>query len=251
VAAYLSSGAEGCPPFAVHFSQTSENTINFIWNFGDGTTVSNEDFPMHTYTLPGVYPVTLIAETIGGCADTAQTTTVTVYDTATVDFSSDPNFPVEMFFPNTTVEFTNLTVGASEFAWDFGDGIFSNELDPSHMYTQPGEYFVTLSATNTMGCHSSVTKGPYIITIPDLFIPNVFSPNDDGINDVFLVTYTGSQPFTLQIVDRWGVKLYTGSNKIVGWDGTNTKGEDVVDGVYYYYVKIGDKDYTGPVTLVR
>lgn len=252
VAAYLSSLPEGCPPLEVHFTQTAENTINFIWNFGDGSTsVSNEDFPIHTYSSPGSYVVTLIAQTYGACSDTAHTVTVTVFDTSMVDFSSDPSYPVEMFLPNTTVEFTNLTLGATEYTWDFGDGFVNNELNPTHMYGEPGEYFVTLHATNAVGCHSQVTKGPYIVSTPDLFIPNVFSPNADGINDVFLVNYTGSQPFTMQIMDRWGVKLYTGSNKVVGWDGTNDKGDDVVDGVYFYYVKIGGKEYTGPVTLVR
>lgn len=251
VASYLSSLTEGCPPHAVNFIQNSENTINFIWNFGDGTSVSNEDFPIHVYESPGTYEVTLTAESIGGCVDSAQLVTITVYDTALVDFSSTPNFPVEMFFPNTTVLFNNLTQHATEYTWDFGDNIFSQDLNPTHVYHEEGEFFVTLSATNALGCRSTITKGPYIVATPDLFIPNVFSPNADGINDVFMVNYTGSQPFTMQITDRWGVKLYTGTNKTKGWDGNNTNGDAAVDGVYYYLVKIGNREYTGPVTLIR
>ncbi len=250
-AEYLSSLAEGCPPHIMNFIQTADDAINYIWNFGDGTPVSNEDFPTHIYTTPGVYPVTLITEAIGGCADTAQSVTVTVYDTARVDFSSDPTFPVEMFFPNTSVNFLNLTLGGSDYTWAFGDGIVVNDLNPSHTYTQPGEYFVTLTAANTLGCVSHITKGPYIVSLTDLFIPNVFSPNGDGINDLYLVNYTGSQPFTLTITDRWGVKVYLGNNKTVGWDGKNAAGDTVADGVYYYNVKIGEKAYSGPVTLMR
>lgn len=252
VASYLSSLPDGCPPHTVNFIQNSEDAVNFIWNFGDGTTsISNEDFPIHVYDSPGTYEVTLTTESVGGCIDSAQLVTVTVYDTALVDFSSDPEFPVEMFMPNTAVQFTNLTQYGSEYTWDFGDGVFSTELNPNHVYHDEGEFFVTLSAVNYLGCRSLITKGPYIVATPDLFIPNVFSPNGDGINDVFLVNYTGSQPFTMQIMDRWGVKLYTGTNKTIGWDGNNDNNEAAVDGVYYYYVKIGNKEYTGPVTLVR
>jgi gliding motility-associated-like protein len=250
-AEYLSSLPDGCPPHTVNFVQTAEDAINFIWNFGDGTPVSNEDFPTHVYTTPGQYVVTLIAEGLGACADTAQTVTVTVFDTATVEFTSDPVFPVEMALPNTTVQFLNLTVGGLSYNWEFGDGITGADLNPSHMYTLPGEYFVTLTATNALGCISNVTHGPYVVLIPDLFIPNVFSPNEDGINDIFLVNYTGSQPFNLQITDRWGVKVYAGTNKNKGWNGKDVKGADVTDGVYYYYLRIGEKEYTGPVTLMR
>jgi gliding motility-associated-like protein len=251
-ASYLTSLTEGCPPFQVSFVQTAIGAVNYIWNFGDGAdSVSNLDFPFHTYAAPGTYPVTLIVEALGGCADTIQSTTITVYDTAVVDFGSNPDFPVEMFLPNTSVEFTNLSQGASDYSWDFGDGFQSVELNPTHLYSTPGEYFVTLIANNALGCHSRITKGPFIVVTPDLFIPNVFSPNGDGINDMFLVQYTGAQPFNLQITDRWGVKMYAATNKVQGWNGKNMQAEDVTDGVYYYHVKIGNKDYTGPVTLMR
>jgi gliding motility-associated-like protein len=250
-AEYLSSLPDGCPPHPVDFIQTAENGTNFIWNFGDGLPVSNSDHPSHTYDTPGTYVVTLIAVGIGGCADTAQSVTVTVYDTARVDFASDPTYPVELFLPNTNVDFQNLTLGGMNFTWNFGDGMVVNDLNPSHTYQQPGEYFVTLTATNELGCISHVTKGPYVVSTTDLFIPNVFSPNGDGINDVYMVNYTGSQPFTLQMTDRWGVKVYVGNNKTQGWDGKDSQGVDVPDGVYYYFVKIGGKEYTGPATLMR
>jgi gliding motility-associated-like protein len=250
-ASYLSSLPDGCPPHAVNFIQNTEGGVNYIWNFGDGSAVSNEDFPIHIYDRPGTYAVTLIAESPRGCADTAQLVTVTVYDTAMVDFSSNPNFPVEMFLPTTNVEFQNLTDHAVGYVWDFGDGIYSEELNPAHFYEGPGTYFVTLTATNALGCHSSITKGPYVVVLPDLFIPNVFSPNGDGINDIFLINYTGSQPFNLRIVDRWGVKVYDANNKNQGWNGKDLNGDDVSDGIYYYYVKIGGREFTGPVTLLR
>ncbi len=104
--------------------------------------------------------------------------------------------------------------------------------------------------TNDFGCLDKVTHGPYIIATPDLFIPNVFSPNGDNVNDVYFVRYTGSQPFTLNIFDRWGNLVFAQRDKYAGWDGT-IKTENAPDGVYFYTVKVGDREYTGSVTLVR
>jgi gliding motility-associated-like protein len=86
---------------------------------------------------------------------------------------------------------------------------------------------------------------------PDLFIPNVFSPNGDGVNDFFSVQYTGDQPFTCGVYDRWGVKLWQTNNKTAQWDGTDGNGVEVVEGVYFYLVKVGNRDFNGNVTLMR
>ena len=117
--------------------------------------------------------------------------------------------------------------------------------------TELGEFFVTLTAWSAEGCQSRVVHGPYSVLASDLFIPNVFSPNDDGLNDIFLLNYTGSQPLTLRVYDRWGISLFNTANKLTGWDGRNADGQPVTEGVYYYQVTVGDKAYTGTVTLVR
>lgn len=249
--AYVSSLPDGCVPHVVNFIQTSTDGIHYIWDFGDGTPVSNEEFPTHLYESPGIYDVTLTVVNEGACAASIVEVQVNVLDTAKVDFTSDPLPPIEMYLPATGVEFTNLTTGASVYNWNFGDGTVSTEFSPNHVYTEPGQYFVTLIATNDNGCHGRAIHGPFIVMTPELFIPNVFSPNDDGINDLFLPQYTGHQPFNLQIYDRWGVLIFETRNKTQGWNGKDMKGMDVVEGVYYYHVDIGDKQYTGSVTMVR
>ncbi|HEX2900347.1 MAG TPA: gliding motility-associated C-terminal domain-containing protein, partial [Bacteroidia bacterium] len=158
---------------------------------------------------------------------------------------------VELALPNTVVHFFHGAPDAVTFDWDFGDGTHSAEANPVHTYLQPGSYNVVLRVTNSQGCVSTVSRGPFVIAIPGLFIPNVFSPNEDGSNDEYIIQYTGTQPFNLQIFDRWGVKLYEGNNKVKGWKGNDLKGNPVTDGVYYYRLLIGDRDFTGPVTLVR
>ncbi len=249
--AFLNSQPSGCAPLSVNFLQDVADAIFLTWNFGDGTPVSNEDNPLHVYAQPGTYTVTLTGVNIGGCSASTSGQAVVVSDTSRVDFTSDPSFPVELSLPNTIVKFFHDSPNAVTFDWDFGDGTHSDEANPIHTYLQPGNYNVTLRVTNRDGCVSTVVHGPFVILVPGLFIPNVFSPNDDGSNDEFIVQYTGSQPFNLQIFDRWGVKLYEGNNKNKGWKGNDTKGNAVTEGVYFYRLTIGDKDYTGPVTMVR
>lgn len=249
-AAALSSLTSGCAPLTVSFLDNSSDVIKYVWDFGDGSPISNHADPVHTYENPGTYTVTLTAINIGGCMD--QTTVeINVTEPGTAEFTSDPAFPIELSLPNTNVQFFDQSQGATSWSWDFGDGQASNEVNPFHQYNAPGEYTVTLTIQDQSGCISSVQHGPYVIFTPELFIPNVFSPNDDGINDTWLVEYSGSQPVLIQIFDRWGVELYNSRNKNSGWNGLNTDNVAVPEGVYFYTVRVGDREFTGNVSLFR
>lgn len=249
--AYVSSLENGCVPHAVNFLQTAADGVFYIWDFGDGSPVSNEPNPIHTYTTPGDYTVNLTVVNTGGCKASINDLTITVNDTAFAEFSSNPIYPVEMALPNTNVTFIDESINASDWIWDFGDGLTSSLQNPDHTYTEPGQYMVKLTVTNPAGCVGSVIHGPYIVQTPDLSIPNVFTPNGDGINDRFLVQYTGSQPFLLAIFDRWGNQLYEGRDKYEGWTGLTADGANAPEGVYFYVVKIGDREFTGNATLMR
>lgn len=248
---YFSSQDHGCAPHEMSFMQTTANAVAYAWNFGDGSPVSNVPQPTHVYTNPGTYNVTLTGMAPGGCEASINTMTVTVSQPAVAEFHSTPNFPVQLSLPNTHVDFINDSKDGVSYNWNFGDGITSPEINPSHTFSTPGEYSVTLTVTNAEGCRVEVVHGPYIILTPDLFIPNVFSPNGDGVNDIYLVNYTGSQPYTCAIFDRWGTKMYASNNKVLGWNGKDANDADANDGVYYYVIKVGDKEYSGNLTLVR
>lgn len=250
-AGYTSSLTHGCPPFEVQFSELSGGEIAYIWDFGDGGPVSNMPQPSHTYASPGVYPVSLTVVAPGGCSEEIQTIDIVVSEPPVAEFGSNPDFPAQMSLPNTQVVFNNLSQHGVEWTWDFGDGIITSEFNPSHTYSAPGAYFVTLTVANVEGCVAEVMHGPYVVVTPELFIPNVLSPNGDGINDMFSLQYTGDQPFTCQVFDRWGVRLWETLNKTEGWDGKNQNGEDVADGVYFYIAKVGGREFAGQVTLVR
>lgn len=250
-AAFLNSTANGCVPLTVSFLENSDNVTQYIWNFGDGSPVSNEPSPIHEYMAPGIYEVSFVAVNLGACADSAGTILVEVSDTALADFVSDPAWPTELTLPEALVNFSDRSTNANNWVWDFGDGEKSGEMNPAHVYDEAGEYFVTLEITNEKGCLQRVIHGPFVVAAPDLFIPNVFSPNADDLNDTYLVNYSGTQPFILQVFDRWGVMHFSSKDKLEGWRGTDLEGSVVPEGTYYYNLQVGDKEFTGPITLVR
>ena len=109
-----------------------------------------------------------------------------------------------------------------------------------------------LTISNNICSDSSCTD---IIVNELAIIPNVFSPDGDGINDVFFINNTCLEGFLLEIYNRWGTKIY--ESTLGGWDGYTTAGKPADDGTYFYIFKgissISQKDYSskGSLTLVR
>lgn len=140
-----------------------------------------------------------------------------------------------------TVNFTNTINSATTYTWNYGNGASSNGAVPiSQTYTATGVYTVVLSVTNSNGCESSQS---IIITVTNedatLVVPNVFTPNNDSINDLFYVKATNIADFNCVIFDRWGLQFYTWSDLKGGWDG-KTAGKDATDGTYFFIINATD-----------
>ncbi|MDX2250550.1 MAG: PKD domain-containing protein, partial [Bacteroidia bacterium] len=250
-AGYFSSVSEGCAPLAVSFLENAEGAIRYEWDFGDGSGVNNEANPTHVFEQPGQYAVTLTAFGVGGCGTEITRTTVVVSDPMTAAFTTVPAPSEPLFLPGATVAFTDGSANAVSWFWDFGDGSVSTQPDPSHTYTQPGAYTVRLTVTDENGCVATTEVGPWEVGVPDVLIPNVFSPNGDGINDAFRVQYRGNEAFSLQVFDRWGRGFFTADAPDKGWDGKDENGNPAPEGVYFFAIALGDKHYSGNLTLVR
>lgn len=251
-AGFVQSQPSGCSPVMIQFNNRSANALSHTWSFGDGSPLNNELNPKHTYTQAGTYQVQLIVKGIGGCTDTLiGDLPVTITDRLVADFTSDPTSPVEMANPASEVFFRDKSIGASSWYWDFGDGKVANTQNPSHRYQAPGKYTVTLRAKNDAGCEGVVTKGPYVVFEPELFVPNVFSPNGDGVNDFFVLKYDGDESFHIQIYDRWGVKYFDTHNKTQHWNGQDLNGQAAAEGTYFYSVTVGNRSYSGTVNVMR
>lgn len=152
---------------------------------------------------------------------------------------------------NLQVVFENTSVGANYYFWNFGDHDTSSQSSPIHLYDDPGTYNVSLVTFSEIGCKDSVS---YEITIlPDfyIYVPNSFTANNDGKNDVFKAYGMGISVLKIDIFDRWGTNIHSINNVDEYWDGKNYP-----EGVYQYvmYAKgtRGDvKRVAGSVTLLR
>jgi len=137
----------------------------------------------------------------------------------------------------TELHFLNCSQDAQIWLWDFGDGSTSEESTPSYTYTQIGTYTVTLSVTDEFGCQDSTSRDIGVREELTIFIPNAFSPNGDGLNDVFKPSGTeiSNEGYSLFIYNRWGELVFHTTNLSQGWDGT-FKGRKVEIGSSFTYV---------------
>ncbi len=154
------------------------------------------------------------------------------------------------------VEFTNTSQGGSSYMWSFGDGDTSQGYSVSHMYNKTGTYLVILTAYNNSGCKD--TSDRFVNVIDKFTIPNVFTPNGDGFDDVFLVKIPGASCFDCKIYNRWGHLVYEWKDLNTGWDGMDIQTNmPSVEGTYYYFINYcNSSDGTkaikeGVVTLIR
>ena len=203
---------------------------SFEWDFGDGI-LSQVQNPAHIYQASGTYDVELIVHSNLGCNDS---TILQVQISA----NPKPGFDFEETENTFEVQFLSQAVGATLFDWEFGDGsALSQEENPSHLYPEEGVYTVTQLVSNDVGCSDSLSQVVSVTnpgTVPPK-TPDAFSPNDDGVNDIFYVRGGPFSKMNLKIYDGWGELIYETNNIDGGWDGTD-KGQNVQMGVYIYVV---------------
>ncbi|MEP7263833.1 MAG: gliding motility-associated C-terminal domain-containing protein [Bacteroidota bacterium] len=154
-----------------------------------------------------------------------------------------------------TVTLNNTTILADYYNWTLHDTSYqvSQQVSPAFTVTHPGEYEVWLVADNASGCRDSVYRNIYIGASDDWFIPNTFTPNNDGKNDLFRVRGKGIVTKEMKIYDQWGSLLYLADSN-GSWDGT-VNGETVQNGTYMYHIVISKNDQdevvTGAITVIK
>lgn len=198
----------------------------------------------------------IVVRDINDCSTTS-TATITGPPPVNASFIASPQ-PTTIF--NTVIQFTNQSSGAIAYLWDFA-GIGNSVLvDPSFEFPDDtsGTYPVCLLATNANACVDTFCLNVVINEAFVLYAPNAFSPDGNGLNEVFFVYGNDIDPnaFTLQIFNRWGELIFTSNSLDDGWDGTH-KGLKVKNDVYVWKVKTksvstGKRfEKIGSVTLIR
>lgn len=231
------------------------------WNFGDGTSSNQCNNVSHTYTSSGTYSVQFQFTTAAGCdVDTTYVDVINVYDNPIAEFTFNPFDPTIL---NSTVNFTNTSIDADTYSWDFAGLGTSSQSDPTYTFpsNNVGNYDVCLTAYANYpdAVCSSVYCAPIVIADDfTMYVPNTFTPDQDDFNPTFKAEASGNDiyAFEMLIFDRWGELIFESHDQTIGWDGTYG-GKIVQQGTYVWKIttKLRDKDerryFTGHVNLLR
>lgn len=230
---------------------TASGATSYVWSNG-AVTAANTISPSNTTS----YSVT--GTDANGCSSTG-TGTVTVFPKPGVDFTFSP-IPAIVTYP--TITFASQTTSDVNFwQWSFGDpadSTGSNAPAPVHTYPSvEATYVVTLNVLNGGMCPNSVSHEVVIGPEYSFFIPNAFSPNGDGFNDVFFGKGKGIVEYELMIFDRWGNFIFYADDIDKAWDGKANNGSEMAQqDVYVWKVNLTDifhkkHNFIGTVTIVK
>jgi gliding motility-associated-like protein len=226
--------SNGTPPYTYSINTGQSNNTGMFNNLGAGT---------YTYTITDSM----------GCSF-SDTIALTEKNLTKARFNSEPfkgEAPLYVFMPNHSEN-------ANYFVWILPNGDTLYTEDIHHVFDSAGTFTVTLWAYNSYPhCSSSVTHTIYVEQPLFIMAPNVFTPNGDGINDVFNIKVKGAKEYRASIINRWGQELYQWSNsEEEGWQGNTQDGKACSDGVYFWIISgISEKgepfEKNGMVHLLR
>ncbi len=150
-----------------------------------------------------------------------------------IDTSSVKSFQVRLTSRYVLADTMNHT-----FLWDFGDGATSGLPNVDYLYNRKGTYRISFTVSD--GSFSDMTSHTvHINTVVE--VPNVFTPNNDGFNDLLVFRTNGKDLYSVEIYSRTGSLVFRQSAYTISWDGKNPSGEDVYPGVYYYVIQYEGK----------
>jgi len=194
----------------------------------------------YTYADSGSYHVT-ISTSVDGCyAEETFTDLASINTLPQVDFAYSPKEPSNL---DAEVDFVGNSLSTiEEWTWSIGhNSIKTNGQEISEVLTTPGTYLVTLNVTDENNCTGTFMDEVYVKAEHTVYIPNAFSPNDDGLNDILKPVGIGINSIDFYVYSRWGEMIYHGTSVEEGWDGTK-QGHKVPTGVYSWVVQYKDLD---------
>ena len=255
----LPSITEGCPGTLIEFAaQNLPEKGIYLWNFGDGS-FSNKPTPNHAFSKSGSFEVMLSHSSPGGGSihNKPAADRIVIHEAPEASFNL-----LKQEYDNTvpSVHFENRSLRGSSYIWDFGDGATSTIAHPDHVYKKEGMYQVSLTVTNANGCVDRTERTVRIDSDYDLLAPKTFSPNADGVDDVFMpeALKTLGVKFHMSIFDsKSGELVYETSDAQRPWNGRiSNRGEACVSGDYVWMVEMRDGEklggtYNGAIDLVR
>ena len=218
---------------------STADSIQFYWNnfLSDSLDISN--------LIADNYQLVILDN--NNCRDTSNFLLIdTNYHNISINFNST------IMEPDELIDFFQNSIDSSIVNnWSFGDDSTSIEYEPTHIYKYPGDYTVCLIAGNEFNCFD--TSCLEITIFPsEIIIPNIFSPNNDVVNDEFVI-YGINDLFDIKIYNRWGNLVFDQNPYENNWNGENSNGKKLSEGQYFYILKNDQEQIklNGSVMLVR
>jgi len=239
-------------------------SYSYLWDDASGQTGS-------TAMGLGAGDFTVTVTDANGCTAQATATIDPPVNVLNADFTVSPETGLQPM----DITVTNLSEGGTAYEWIFGDGNTITTYDTASfefLYADSGTFTLTLIAYNDVtGCTDTMVleNGIYVEPTSFINVPNVFTPNGDGINDMFPIDPTGNNffPFEIrniydfrgEIYNRWGEKVYQWTQPLAGWDGRSTSGLELNNGTYYFVItakgvdgdSVTDYEFKGDVMMIK
>ncbi len=239
----------GEPGFAAVDVQTP-GSYSYVWNITAGDELAE---------APAGSSLNIeITDLVNGCIWDS-IITIPSHPNVTANFNINPATTcIDLEDAVSGVTYVDLSQNATQGTWSFGNGSsapYATGQSVSQVYTAPGNYTVTLSVENNFGCADSTSETLCVLPDVPVFIPDIFSPNDDGNNDVLYVRGVGFTKMEFYIYNRWGEEVFYSNNVERGWDGM-LRGRAALSGTYYYSFKAGlgngvKQELHGEIALIR
>lgn len=227
----------GCVPADIFFNNLSvpiDDSYDINWSFGDGNT-STMISPSHVYQDTGKFSVHLAVTSPIGCfTERTFNQLIDIDPSPIADFTFSPDNPSN-FAPMVT--FTDQSTGVAQWLWNFADLGTSTLQNPAFVFPDTGRFEILLEAFHQSGCVDSMLQVVDVSPQVRYWLPNAFTPNNDGRNDVFQGkgVFVGMEDFALHIFNRYGEMVFSTTDPQQVWNGKyQNTGKSVMSGVYVY-----------------
>jgi gliding motility-associated-like protein len=261
-ASFESNAWEGCAPLEIIYTSNYlafQHVSTMDWNYGNGSVDRQLASAIELYEEPGIYFPWLEITDEHGCIwmDTLLNG-IRVFPTPHARFSV---LEEQLYLPETTLLVDNLSDGAENFTWYYSGGTAISGFEPNIEFPKSeGMYELNLEAKNEFGCSHTTSKVIEVVQAIDLWIPNAFTPDGDGINDTWKIQGPGmdAHHMSLEIYDPWGTIVFTTNNPDEVWTGLSADGiTSLKPGNYNYRIIARDTEhgvghlFEGHVFLLR
>ena len=241
-----------CLPAEIQFNFTTNGIgpFNYTWMFGDGNSSSIAQ-PLHEYTDDGIFDVSLkLTDVIGCMGDSLEIDFIEILKRPDVSISVNPSITT---WSNPEIRLISQTAGGQNETWTINPlGTFTGDTVLVSM-PDTGTFYVDFSVITEQGCEATIRKNIEVVEDFQIYVPTGFTPNNDGLNDIFKPICTGYKlkGFDFRLYTRFGQEIFFTDNPEIGWDPQNIQSDVYVWKLTVRSLLNEDKMMEGTITIFR